>query len=95
MVKHGGNVLDAYGWVNVVSPAGLPVRGIVGIRPDPIMFLAVNCGDVQSSEDFYARLGFVRQVRSTQKNVLISSIDCCNTVLVLFYAVFACGSRWW
>eukprot|EP00804_Cyclotella_cryptica_P007449 CCRYP_002655-RB/>CCRYP_002655-RB protein AED:0.06 eAED:0.06 QI:86/1/1/1/0.4/0.33/6/2272/408 len=61
MVKYGGNVLDAYGWVNVVSPAGLPVRGIVGIRPDPIMFLAVNCVDVAKSEEFYDNLGFVRQ----------------------------------
>lgn len=62
MVKHGGNVIDAYGWTNVVSPAGLPVRGIVGIRADPLMFLAVNCADVGKSEEFYARLGFVRQV---------------------------------
>jgi hypothetical protein len=62
MVKYGGNVIDAYGWVNVVSPAGLPVRGIVGIRPDPMMFLAVNCVDVAKSEEFYAKLGFVRQV---------------------------------
>lgn len=61
MVKHGGNVLDAYGWVNVVSPAGLPVRGIVGLRADPMMFLALNCADVGKSEEFYARLGFVRQ----------------------------------
>jgi len=61
MVKYGGNVIDAYGWVNVVSPAGLPVRSIVGIRPDPIMFLALNCVDVTKSEEFYAKLGFVRQ----------------------------------
>ena len=61
MVKYGGNVLDAYGWVNVVSPAGLPIRSIVGIRPDPIMFLAINCADVKQSEEFYNKLGFVRQ----------------------------------
>mmetsp|Transcript_34027 Transcript_34027/g.82319 ORF Transcript_34027/g.82319 Transcript_34027/m.82319 type:complete len:428 (+) Transcript_34027:53-1336(+) len=61
MTSNGGNVLDAYGWVNVVSPAGLPVRGIVGIRADPMMFLAVNCNDVGASEEFYAKLGFVRQ----------------------------------
>ena len=61
MVKYGGNILDAYGWVNVVSPAGLPVRSIVGIRPDPIMFLAINCADVAQSEEFYNKLGFVRQ----------------------------------
>ena len=64
MTSNGGNVLDAYGWVNVVSPAGLPVRGIVGIRADPMMFLAVNCNDVGASEEFYAKLGFVRQVSS-------------------------------
>ena len=62
MVKNGGNVIDAYGWVNVVSPAGLPVRSIIGISPDPIMFLAVNCADVAMSEEFYTKLGFVRQV---------------------------------
>jgi hypothetical protein len=63
MVKHYGNILDAYGWVNVISPCGLPIRAIVGIRPDPIMFLAVNCVDVKKSEEFYyERLGFVRQV---------------------------------
>jgi len=61
MVKNGGNVVDAYGWVNVVSPSGLPVRGIVGIRADPMMFLAVNCNDVGKSEEFYAKLGFARQ----------------------------------
>eukprot|EP00580_Thalassiosira_gravida_P014310 CAMPEP_0201682160 /NCGR_PEP_ID=MMETSP0494-20130426/51481_1 /ASSEMBLY_ACC=CAM_ASM_000839 /TAXON_ID=420259 /ORGANISM="Thalassiosira gravida, Strain GMp14c1" /LENGTH=436 /DNA_ID=CAMNT_0048165917 /DNA_START=27 /DNA_END=1337 /DNA_ORIENTATION=+ len=61
MVKNGGNVLDAYGWVNVVSPAGLPIRAIVGVSPDPIMFLAVTCADVKKSEEFYAKLGFARQ----------------------------------
>lgn len=62
MVKHGGNVLDAYGWVNVVSPAGLPIRGVVGARsPDPMMFVAVYCDDVDASEGFYAKLGFVRR----------------------------------
>ena len=61
MVKYGGNVLDAYGWVNVVCPAGLPIRAIVGIRPDPLMFLAINCVDISQSEEFYSKLGFVRQ----------------------------------
>ena len=61
MVETGGNVIDGYGWVNAVCPAGLPIRSIVGIRPDPIMFLAVNCQDVAASEEFYAKLGFVRQ----------------------------------
>lgn len=61
MVKYGGNVLDAFGWVNVVSPAGLPIRAIVGIRPDPMMFVAINCADVAQSEEFYTKLGFVRQ----------------------------------
>ena len=62
MVSNGGNVIDAYGWVNAVAPSGLPVRGIIGIRPDPIMFVAVNCADVEKSEEFYTKLGFVRQV---------------------------------
>ena len=61
MVETGGNVIDGYGWVNAVCPAGLPIRSIVGVRADPIMFLAVNCQDVAKSEEFYAKLGFVRQ----------------------------------
>ena len=62
MVAAGGNILDAYGLVNVVSPCGLPMRGIVGISPDPIMFVAINCASVQKSKEFYQQLGFVEQV---------------------------------
>lgn len=61
MTANGGNVLDAYGFVNVVSPSGLPVRGIVGIRPDPMMFVAINCENVKASKAFYEKLGFVEQ----------------------------------
>ena len=61
MTKNGGNVLDAYGYINVVSPCGLPMRGIVGIRPDPMMFVAVNCANVEESRAFYEKLGFVEQ----------------------------------
>jgi hypothetical protein len=62
MVAAGGNILDAYGLVNVVSPSGLPIRGIVGISPDPIMLVAINCKDVQKSKAFYEQLGFMEQV---------------------------------
>ena len=62
MVASGGNILDAYGLVNVVSPCGLPMRGIVGISPDPIMFVAINCESVPKSKEFYQQLGFVEQV---------------------------------
>jgi len=61
MVANGGNVLDAFGFVNVVSPCGLPMRGIVGIWPDPIMFVAINCDNVATSRDFYENLGFQEQ----------------------------------
>ena len=61
MVKNGGAVVDAYGIVNVISPAGLPIRGIVGIAPDPIMFVAINCVDVKQTKSFYEQLGFVEQ----------------------------------
>jgi hypothetical protein len=61
MVANGGNVLDAYGYVNVVSPSGLPIRSIVGIWPDPIMFVAINTADVKASKAFYEQLGFVEQ----------------------------------
>lgn len=61
MVAAGGNILDAYGLVNVVSPCGLPIRGIVGISPDPIMFVAINCKDPKESKTFYESLGFVER----------------------------------
>lgn len=61
MVAAGGNILDAYGHVDVVSPTGLPIRGIVGIAPDPIMLVAINCVDVQASKTFYQQLGFIER----------------------------------
>lgn len=61
MVKNGGNIIDAYGFVNVISPSGLPIRGIVGISPDPIMLIAINCVDVKQSQKFYEQLGFMEQ----------------------------------
>eukprot|EP00535_Pseudo-nitzschia_heimii_P004747 CAMPEP_0197182132 /NCGR_PEP_ID=MMETSP1423-20130617/6196_1 /TAXON_ID=476441 /ORGANISM="Pseudo-nitzschia heimii, Strain UNC1101" /LENGTH=360 /DNA_ID=CAMNT_0042632507 /DNA_START=77 /DNA_END=1155 /DNA_ORIENTATION=- len=61
MLANGGNILDAYGLVNVISPAGLPIRGVVGIAPDPMMYVAINCQDVKESKEFYERLGFVEQ----------------------------------
>lgn len=61
MVKNGGNILDAYGIVNVVSPSGLPIRSIVGIAPDPIMFVALNCPNIAETKAFYEKLGFVEQ----------------------------------
>merc|ERR1712238_70589 len=61
MIASGGKILDAYGLINVVSPSGLPIRGIGGISPDPIMFVAINCKVVQDSKEFYEKLGFVEQ----------------------------------
>lgn len=61
MSANGGNILDAYGFVNVVSPSGLPLRSIVGIRPDPMMFVAINCANVKASKEYYEKLGFVEQ----------------------------------
>lgn len=58
MVKTGGNVYNGYGIVEVVSPSGLPMRGIVGISPDPMMFVALNCANVKESKEFYQQLGF-------------------------------------
>jgi hypothetical protein len=63
MVAAGGNIIDAYGLVNVIAPCGLPMRGIVGISPDPIMFVAINCKKVKESVAYYQQLGFVEQVR--------------------------------
>jgi hypothetical protein len=54
----GGVIKDAYGLVNVISPSGLPVRGVVGIWPDPLMLVAINCLSVADSARFYRQLGF-------------------------------------
>jgi predicted lactoylglutathione lyase len=35
----------------------------VGIAPDPMMFVALNCQDMAASKAFYNKLGFVVQVR--------------------------------
>jgi len=59
--ENNGNILDAFGHVNVISPVGLPVRAIVGIWPDPMMFIAINCIDVKESKSFYEQLGFTEQ----------------------------------
>ena len=61
MVKTGGNVYNGYGIVEAISPSGLPIRGIIGIHPDPMMFLALNCKNVNESKEFYQQLGFVPQ----------------------------------
>jgi catechol 2,3-dioxygenase-like lactoylglutathione lyase family enzyme len=61
MVAAGGNIIDAYGHADVVSPSGLPIRGIVGIASDPIMLVAINCVDVAASKSFYEQLGFVER----------------------------------
>jgi len=61
MVKNGGNVYNGYGMVEVVSPAGLPIRGIVGISPDPMMFVALNCQKVKETKKFYEQIGFTEQ----------------------------------
>mmetsp|Transcript_49979 Transcript_49979/g.150336 ORF Transcript_49979/g.150336 Transcript_49979/m.150336 type:complete len:116 (-) Transcript_49979:748-1095(-) len=78
MVKNGGNILDAFGIVDVVSPCGLPIRGIIGIRPDPIMFIALNCQDVKVVKSFYEQLGFVEQVKNpfcTTHSTMIHSLN--------------------
>jgi hypothetical protein len=56
----GGVITDAYGLVNAISPSGLPVRGIIGVWPDPLMLVAINCRNVQESLEFYRSLGFVQ-----------------------------------
>lgn len=61
MVRHGGNVYNGYGIVEVVSPSGLPIRGVIGVSPDPIMFIAINCQNVKESQEFYQQIGFVPQ----------------------------------
>ena len=39
------------------------MRGIVGVAPDPIMFLAVYATDIKRSQSFYEALGMAEQVR--------------------------------
>ena len=75
MVANGGYVIDAYGFVNVISPAGIPMRSIVGIWPDPLMFVAINCADVKKSKELYEQLGFVEQVREMKVRSSLSNFS--------------------
>jgi hypothetical protein len=44
-----------------MSPAGLPIRGVVGTcLPDPMMFVALYCNAMDTCKDFYVKLGFVK-----------------------------------
>jgi hypothetical protein len=62
ILMYGGNVLDAYGWVNVICPAGLPSHAVVGVRsPDTLMFVALYCNNVESSANFYANPRFIKR----------------------------------
>ena len=64
--------------------SGLPIRAIVGIRPDPIMFVAINCENVKNSREFYQQLGFVEQVRN-----LFGTVCCFARFSHLIYAYFS------
>lgn len=79
MTNYGGNILSAYGFVDVVSPCGVPIRSIVGISPDPIMFVALNCADVKKNRQYYEALGFTEQVREMYVSVFhaLPSITYC------------------
>ena len=56
------------GKIKIMQNARSFMFWVLGIRADPMMFLAVNCQNVAKSEEFYAKSGFARQVSL-----------CCNT----------------
>merc|ERR1712071_359799 len=64
-----------YGYVNVISPVGLPIRGIVGISPDPTMFVAINTEDMEKSRAFYEQLGMVEQKIPVVSNPVVRSLN--------------------
>lgn len=59
LLANGGTITDAYGIVDVISPSGIPFRGIMGSVPDPMMFVAIYCTNLPQSQAFYQSIGFM------------------------------------
>ncbi|KAJ1639220.1 hypothetical protein T492DRAFT_126498 [Pavlovales sp. CCMP2436] len=62
LIKAGGEIESAYGYVEVTSPGGLGVRVITSARRDPFEFVAVRVPDVEAAASFYERAFKMKRV---------------------------------
>ncbi len=49
----GLKVEYAYGWIDLVSPSGVPYEVVVGIARDPLMLIALQTKNLTQSLEFY------------------------------------------
>lgn len=52
-IAAGAIIKDAYGFVNMESPGGIPLQVVVGDRRDPIMNVCLRVSDLAASEQFF------------------------------------------
>ena len=52
-ISAGSAVKYAYGWVDLVTPSGIPYEFVVGIARDPLMTIGLRVADMKASLDFF------------------------------------------
>lgn len=56
LMAYGGQIVEAYGVVNVVAPGGIPLKLLVGDEvKDRIQYVALRVRNVKDSERFYVK----------------------------------------
>ena len=51
-VENGANIKYAYGWVDLDTPNNLPLKIVVGIRRDPLMFACISVSNIDQTVKF-------------------------------------------
>jgi len=71
-IRFGGEIISAYGWTELVSPGGLPLRVHIDEgRRDPFEFVALRTTSMEQATNYFKRLGM--QVRSVKGGKKINS----------------------
>jgi hypothetical protein len=52
-IQAGAQVEGAYGWIDVISPGGVPLEVVVGIARDPFMFASLSVQNMKESLAFF------------------------------------------
>jgi catechol 2,3-dioxygenase-like lactoylglutathione lyase family enzyme len=69
LIDSGGTIESAYGFVEVISPSGLPVRVLTAPRRDPFEFIAVRVADVEAAAAYYERAFGMRRIPAPPKRL--------------------------
>lgn len=69
LIKEGGTIDSAYGFVEVTSPHGLTARVLTAPRRDPFEFVAVRVADVEATAAYYERAFGMRRVPSPPRRL--------------------------